>query len=101
MSGGLFFGPYDGLRDTRIGDAGMLSFTFILQALLLTLGIVWCGGMAQHWRDHVAELREGKVLTAKIVLVGLWMVTAVVAVGTVWMMVRIIQSIAHGIRLLL
>ncbi len=76
-------------------------FGLLFQAILLTLGIGWCYAVAQRRREHVAELREGEVMIAKIVIVGLWLVTAVVAFFTASVIIRLVLDIVEGIRNLL
>lgn len=79
----------------------MLNFGLLFQAVLLALGIGWCYAVVQQWREHVAELREGQAMIAKVIVIGLWLVTAIVAFFTAGMIVNLIQSIARGIRDLL
>jgi hypothetical protein len=58
----------------------MLSFGLLWDAILLVLGCIWCGTMLGRWREDLARLRESEDRDEKMVIVGMWVATAVILV---------------------
>ena len=57
-----------------------LSFGLLINAILFALGAGWCYAVSKRWRSDLEELREVKDIVRKVVILGIWAVTIVIAV---------------------
>ena len=57
-----------------------LSFGLLINAILFALGAGWCYAVFKRWRSDLEELREVKDIVRKVVILGIWAVTIVIAV---------------------
>ncbi len=76
-----------------------LSYGMLLNVVLFGLGVYWCYEMFGRWRSDLTELRELDDSLEKLVIVGLWLVTFVVAAAVVYFAVQLIIPIVQAIRL--
>jgi hypothetical protein len=76
----------------------IFDFFFLLKAALFAAGVYWCYEMLGRWRSDLDELRTGKDNMGKAVIVGLWVLTAVIAAFVSWFAVGLISSIFSGIN---
>ena len=75
-----------------------LDFGLLLNAVLLTVGIVWCYQMVGRWRSDVADFRDLDDNLQKAVIIGLWLITFVIAALVVNFAVGVVASIVGGVR---
>ena len=75
----------------------MLSFGLLFNAILLALGVVWCYHVIKRWRSDLEELREVEDTTRRLVIVGMWAVTVVIAVLVVNFAVGLIMAIVSAL----
>ena len=57
-----------------------LDFGMLFNAVLFAVGVYWCYEMFGRWRSDLADLRDLDDSLQKLVIVGLWLVTLVIAV---------------------
>lgn len=73
----------------------------IIQALLFVLGVYWCYKVIARLRDDLGELREVEDKTRKVVIVGVWAFTVVIAIFLVKFAIPVIGRIVSNINGLL
>ncbi|MFT5291931.1 MAG: hypothetical protein ACI8QS_000944 [Planctomycetota bacterium] len=73
-----------------------LSFGLVIDAVLMVLAILWCREMLGRWRSDLSEFRSTNYANTKQVLVGLWVVTAVILL----LLVNFFAGILRGIGVL-
>lgn len=73
----------------------------IIQALLFTLGVYWCYKVIARLRDDLEELRGAEEKIRKVVIVGVWVVTVVIAILVINFAVGAIGGIVSNINGLL
>lgn len=73
----------------------------IIQALLFGLGVYWCYKVIARLRDDFEELWEVEDKTRKVVIVGVWAVTVVIAIFVTNFAVGVIGRIVSSISGLL
>ena len=76
----------------------LLDFGLLINAVLLALGAFWCYQMFGRWRSDLADLRDLDDTLQKAVIIGLWLITFVIAVLLVNFAVGLITNITEGIR---
>jgi len=73
-----------------------------IKAIVLVAGIIWCCEVIGRWRSDVEELRTFENDDARrVVIVGIWVVTAAVAITVAGIAVSLIVDIVSGVRGLL
>ena len=75
-----------------------LDFGLLLNAVLLALGVVWCYQVFGRWRTDLADLRDLDDDLQKAVIIGLWLITFVIAALVVNFAFGVIASIIGGVR---
>lgn len=75
-----------------------LDFGMLLDAVLFALGVYWCYEMFGRWRSDLADLRELDDNLQKVVIIGLWLLTLVIAVLVANFAYGLIARIVEGIR---
>ncbi len=75
-----------------------LDFGLLINAGLLALGVFWCHQMFGRWRSDLADLRDLDDKLQKVVIIGLWIITFVIAAGLVNFAVGLVTNIIEGIR---
>lgn len=56
----------------------MLSFGLLVDAILVVLGLIWCKEIIGRRHEDIAFIRETDDNTGKAVIIGLWIVTALI-----------------------
>ncbi len=72
-------------------------FGLLINAILFALGAGWCYAVFKRWRSDLEELREVKDIVRKVVILGIWAVTVVIAILVVNFAGGVIGKIASGI----
>ena len=75
-----------------------LDFGMLLNVVLFAGGAYWCYEMFGRWRSDLADLRDLDDSLQKLVIVGLWLVTLVIAAFVANFAVALIIPIVQGIR---
>ncbi len=75
-----------------------LNFGVLLDALLLAIGAYWCYEMFGRWRSDLADLRELDDNLQKAVIIGLWLITFVVAALVVNFAVGVVAGVIEFVR---
>lgn len=75
-----------------------LDFGILINAVLLALGVYWCYEVFGRWRSDLADLRELDDKLQKAVIIGLWLITLVIAILVVNFAIGVIANIVEGIR---
>ena len=75
-----------------------LDLGLLLNAVLLALGVFWCYQMFGRWRSDLADFRDLDDNLQKAVIVGLWLITFVIAAFVVNFSAGVIASIIGGLR---
>ena len=75
-----------------------LDFGLLINAVLSALGAYWCYEMFGRWRSDLADLRDLDDSLQKVVIIGLWLITFVIAVLLVNFAVGVITNIVEAIR---
>ncbi len=75
-----------------------LDLGLLLNAVLLALGLFWCYQMFGRWRSDLADFRDLDDNLQKAVIVGLWLITFVIAALVVNFSAGVIASIIGGLR---
>ena len=75
-----------------------LDFGLLINAVLLALGAFWCYEMFGRWRSDLADLRDLDDTLGRAVIIGLWIITFVIAALLVNFTVGLITNIIEGIR---
>ena len=57
----------------------MFGYKVLGSIALLVLGIWWCKEVIERWHDDVEEVRTCKDRTKQVVIIGIWIVTVVIA----------------------
>ncbi len=73
----------------------------IMQALLFALGVYWCYEVIGRWQEDLIEFREVEDKIRKVVIVGIWVVTVIIAIFLVRFTYGLISRIIPGIRSLI
>lgn len=76
----------------------MLSFGLLLNAILLALGVVWCYQVIKRWRSDVEELRQVEDPIRRAVIIGIWVVTVLIALAVINFAVGFVIAVVTGIR---
>jgi len=79
----------------------MLSFGLVFNAVLFALGVYWCIEVAKRWRSDWDDLRTVEDQTRRVVIVGVWILTAIIALLVVNSAIRLLMSIISGIQSLM
>lgn len=69
----------------------------LLQVLFFVVGVIWCYKVIWRWQEDLRELREVDDKVRKVVIVGVWAATVVIAILVVSFAVSVIVRIASGI----
>ena len=75
-----------------------LDFGMLLNVVLFAVGVYWCYVMFGRWRSDLADLRDLDDSLQKLVIIGLWLFTLVVAAFVANFAVALIIPIVQGIR---
>ncbi len=75
-----------------------LDFGMLFNAVLFAVGVYWCYEMFGRWRSDLADLRDLDDSLQKLVILGLWLVTLVIAAFVANFAVALIIPIVQGIR---
>jgi len=78
----------------------MLSFGLLFNAVLLAFGVYWCYEMFGRWRSDLEEFREAEDNTRRAVILGLWILTLLIALLVLNFAIAVILDIVWGIRAL-
>lgn len=73
------------------------TFGLMFQAFLIVLGCLWCREIFGRMRNDVQEVREGDA-TRRGIIIGLWLVTAVIIFLMVSLLLTIIIRAAGAWR---
>ena len=83
----------------RRGETQMIySFGTVIDAILFVVGGYWCYAMLGRWRSDLEELRTVDDITGRAVIIGLWALTAVIALFVINFAVGLVTGIISGIR---
>ena len=75
-----------------------LDFGMLFNVVLFAGGVYWCYEMFGRWRSDLADLRNLDDSLQKLVIVGLWLVTLVIAAFVANFAVALMIPIVQGIR---
>jgi hypothetical protein len=74
-----------------------LNLGLLFQAALLALGAYWCVHMYGRWWEDWQFLRESSDNVGRAVTIGIWVVTALIALGVIAALIGVIKGIVSGI----
>ncbi len=75
-----------------------LDFGMLFNAVLFAVGVYWCYEMFGRWRSDLADLRDLDDSLQKLVILGLWLFTFIVAAFVANFAIALIIPIVQGIR---
>ena len=75
-----------------------MLFVVAFKALLFVGGLLWCKEVFERRHDDLEVLREGEDRMHQGLIMGFWVVTALIAVGVGWMAVDAVGDIVRGVR---
>ncbi len=75
-----------------------LDFGLLLNLALFAIGAYWCYEMFGRWRSDLADLRDLDDNLQKVVIIGLWLITFVIAALVVNFAFGVIANIIEGVR---
>lgn len=76
----------------------LIDLGLVFNALLAVLGAIWCYHMFGRWHSDLAELRELDDWTPKLIIIGFWVVTLVIALLLVNFAVNLVRNIVDGVQ---
>ncbi len=76
----------------------MFLVSLLLKAVLFAFGVYWCYQMFGRWRSDLADLRDLDDNLQKLVIIGLWLITFVIAALVVNFTFGVIADIIEGVR---
>ena len=75
-----------------------IDFGLVIDAVLFAVGAYWCYEMFGRWRSDLADLRDLDDNLQKVVIIGLWLITFVIAALVVNCAFGVIANITEGVR---
>lgn len=80
----------------------MPTFGMLFEGILFILALWWLKEMFGRMREDWSELRNPETeLIPRLVVIGLWLLTALVAMFAISVLVMIVTGIATGLRSML
>jgi len=80
----------------------MPSFGMLIDGILLALGLVWLKAMYGRWREDWDELRRPETdVIPRLVIIGMWLLTALIACYVISLLAMIVVGIFTGLKGLL
>ena len=80
----------------------MPSFGMLFAAILLVFALWWLKEMLGRWRSDLEELRDPQTeWIPRLCLIGLWLVTFVIAIAVFSFIISIVIMAMTGLRALL
>ncbi len=80
----------------------MPSFGMLFAAILLVFALWWLKEMLGRWRSDLEELRDPQTeWIPRLCLIGLWLVTLVIAIAAFSFIISIVIMAMAGLRALL
>ncbi len=80
----------------------MPTFGLFFTAILFVLALLWLKGMYNRWREDWGELRNPETdIIPRLVIIGMWLLTALIAFYAISVLLMIAIGIATGLRSIL